>query len=173
MNTCLNCKNTTNNPKFCSRSCAATYTNRISPKRKLTRKCSKCSNIVRNYRTLLCEEHWKEYQSNKTIELENRPLLYYWSKKSLESLHISSKNAHIRALGRYKFKELLKLPCANCNYSKHVELCHIKPIKDFSETSSISEINSDSNIIQLCPNCHWEFDKGLLKIEEIIGLEPI
>ena len=47
---------------------------------------------------------------------------------------------------------------------KHVELCHIKPIHSFSETSTLGEINSENNVVQLCPNCHWEFDNGFLDI---------
>lgn len=30
---CLNCNNSTNNPKFCSRSCSASYNNKLFPKR--------------------------------------------------------------------------------------------------------------------------------------------
>ena len=31
------------------------------------------------------------------------------------------------------------------------------------EDITIKEINDSSNIVLLCPNCHWEFDRGLLK----------
>ena len=50
--------------------------------------------------------------------------------------------------------------CAKCGYDKHVELCHIKDIANFDDDSLLSEVNSRNNIIQLCPNCHWEFDNG-------------
>lgn len=59
------------------------------------------------------------------------------------------------------------MPCSNCGYSKHIQLCHIKPIKDFSDDTLLKDVNSPDNIIQLCPNCHWEFDHGLLNLKEI------
>ena len=48
--------------------------------------------------------------------------------------------------------------------SKHVELCHIKPIASFKDSALLSEVNSKNNIVQLCPNCHWELDHGILKL---------
>src|SRR5690606_31664279 len=104
------------------------------------------------------------YLENKTSNLLNKSLKEYWSKKSLEKLHSSSKNAHIRGLARTYLKHLTKKPCANCGYNKHVELCHIKPIRSFDENSKICEVNSVNNVIQLCRNCHWEFDHDFLDL---------
>ncbi|MHA1962855.1 MAG: HNH endonuclease [Candidatus Thorarchaeota archaeon] len=50
--------------------------------------------------------------------------------------------------------------CARCGYSLFVECCHIKAISSFPKTATIAEVNSPSNLIYLCPNCHWEFDNG-------------
>lgn len=57
--------------------------------------------------------------------------------------------------------------CANCGYSKHVELCHIKAITDFDKSESVWECNKPENIIFLCPNCQWELDYGDLSVEDI------
>jgi 5-methylcytosine-specific restriction endonuclease McrA len=54
--------------------------------------------------------------------------------------------------------------CQNCGYSKHVEVCHIKPIHSFSDDTLIDDINRLDNLLFLCPNCHWEFDRGLLEM---------
>lgn len=54
--------------------------------------------------------------------------------------------------------------CAICGYDKHVEIAHIKAVSDFSDETTIREINSVSNLIGLCPNHHWEYDNGLIKI---------
>lgn len=54
--------------------------------------------------------------------------------------------------------------CAICGYDKHVEVAHIKPVSGFSDEATMREINSFSNLIGLCPNHHWEFDNGLLKL---------
>ena len=44
------------------------------------------------------------------------------------------------------------------NYDKHIEIAHIKAIKDFDPDTRLSQINDVSNLLPLCPNCHWEFD---------------
>ena len=54
-----------------------------------------------------------------------------------------------------------------CNYDHHYEVCHIKPIKDFSLNSLIYEINNKDNLIHLCPNHHWEFDNNKIDISII------
>ena len=54
--------------------------------------------------------------------------------------------------------------CQNCGYSKHVEVCHLKPVSKFLPTATLAEINAFSNLIVLCPNCHWELDHELLKL---------
>lgn len=77
---------------------------------------------------------------------------------------ISNRYAKIRYHAREMYsKELIK--CEICGYDKHVEICHIKAIKNFNENCTIKEINDRNNIIGLCPNCHWEFDNGILKIK--------
>lgn len=54
--------------------------------------------------------------------------------------------------------------CAICGYTNHVEVAHIKAVADFSDDATISDINSISNLVGLCPNHHWEYDNGMLKI---------
>lgn len=163
---CLSCEKETNNPKFCSRNCAATFNNKMFPKRKTKKSCTICKEPAKSYRHSHCELHHKEYMENKFENFKNLPLKTYWNKKCLENLHRSSKNSHIRNFARSHFKHLLVKPCHNCGYNKHVELCHIKPISKFNEDSKICEVNCEENLIQLCRNCHWEFDHGLLNIKK-------
>jgi hypothetical protein len=168
MNTCKNCGNPTKNPNYCSRSCSAKSTNKAFPKRKTARKCIVCGDSVASYRNSRCPVHHNEYMLTRFDYIKELTLEEYQSKDSLKNLHPSSKNVHIRLLARTHFKDLRSKPCANCGYDKHVELCHIKPIREFSLTSKIKDINSYDNLIQLCPNCHWEFDNGLLSLPERI-----
>jgi hypothetical protein len=161
---CLSCNKETINPKFCSKSCAAKYNNRVSPKRKTKKLCIVCNSSVKSYRHSRCEKHHQEYMETRFDFIKELSLKDYWNKKSLQKLHISSKNAHIRLLARSNFKDLVNKSCASCGYNKHVELCHIKALSSFNENSKIKEINSYTNLIQLCPNCHWEFDKGLIDL---------
>lgn len=82
--------------------------------------------------------------------------------------HKSSAFSLIRARARSVVKyNGIPLICKNCGYSKHVEVCHIKPVSSFSEDTYLSIINSTDNLVVLCPNCHWEFDNGFLTIEQI------
>ena len=77
-------------------------------------------------------------------------------------------NSRIRELARvYYYQDNPHPVCANCGYSKHVELHHIKGISTFSDDTPISVINNYNNLIPLCPNCHWEADNGLLDISSI------
>ena len=162
MRKCDYCDNNTSNPRFCSRSCAAKKTNIESPKRKLTKICSKCENTIDNSRTTFCSQHLKEHNDKLKSRCPDTKLEDYWNKSSVKDKHPSWKNSHIRALNRSWNKELIKLPCANCGYKKHVELCHIKAVSEFDGSTLLSEVNSSDNVIQLCPNCHWEFDHGHL-----------
>lgn len=54
--------------------------------------------------------------------------------------------------------------CVICGYTNHIEIAHIKAVSDFDDNILISEINNPDNLIGLCPNHHWEYDNGLLKI---------
>lgn len=163
INKCKFCSKKTTNPKFCSKSCAAKENNKI-PKRKLSKKCSRCSNIVRNYRSTLCEHHYQMGLKNKKEYLLNLTLQDYTDRNCIKNLHHSSKFAHIRGLCRSWNKDKIKLPCHICGYSKHVELAHIKSLSSFPPTATLKEVNSSNNVVQLCPNCHWEFDNKLITL---------
>ena len=172
MNICLNpeCDKTTLNPKFCSVSCATIYNNRNLPrkKRKRIKQCSRkeCANIVYKSSAKLCIEH-----KDTKIEspLKEKTLKEYRNKKSVKGKHASWQNVHVRLLCRIWLKHLTKLPCKNCNYSNHVELCHIKAVNSFSEDTKLKIVNHEDNVVQLCPNCHWEFDNDYLFIEDFIN----
>lgn len=69
-------------------------------------------------------------------------------------------NIRINARKVMKDANIVK-ECKKCGYNKYVEVCHIKAISDFPATALISEVNSLSNLMYLCPNCHWELDNGI------------
>lgn len=161
INQCQNCGKETTNPKFCSRSCSVKTANKI-PKRKLSKKCSQCDDIVRHWSSTLCEQHYQYEQKNKKEYILNLKISEYTERECIKRLHPSSKFAHIRGLNRSWNKDLIELPCHVCGYTKHVELAHIKPISSFDLNATLKEVNSRSNVIQLCPNCHWEFDNRLI-----------
>lgn len=156
MNHCTLCNKETTNPKFCSRRCSASYTNKTSPKRKRTKMCIFCENITISHRHDKCKEHFDEHRAN--MSAKNKTIGEYKKMQSVVGKHPSWLYSHIRNFARYWLSHLRSLPCAKCGYDKHVELAHIKALSEFSDDARLSEVNSENNIIQLCPNCHWEFD---------------
>ncbi len=152
---CLCCGKETSNPKFCSRSCAAKVSNKLYPKRKLTRTCTICGEFTKSYRHTKCEKHWLEF---KETRYKNRTIGEYRQMMSVKGKHPSWIHAHIRQFARSWLRHMIDLPCAHCGYEKHVELAHIKSVSSFPDDTLLSVVNSPDNVIQLCPNCHWEFD---------------
>jgi hypothetical protein len=77
--------------------------------------------------------------------------------------HKYAKYSYIRYHGRRLAKSIYENKCL-CGYELHVECCHIKPISDFPPETKLKVVNDPKNLVLLCPNCHWEFDNGLLKL---------
>lgn len=142
---CLCCQKETSNPKYCSRSCAAKVSNK-TPKRKKTKVCKTCSECIFNSRTY-CSSCWDKRKTALDMTLEEA--IY-------DKHHKSSAFALIRSRARTVMKNVSS--CQNCGYSKHVEICHVRPISKFPKDTLISEINDKTNLVALCRNCHWEFD---------------
>lgn len=148
---------------FCSRSCSAKFNNKGKqhnpPKKRI---CSKCNNpffsAKENRKSKLLCSNCREKYEQYTDFLKSKTLAEYYELSSIKGKHPSWRNSHIRALNRSWNKNMVTN--CKCGYSKHVELCHIKPISSFPETATLGEINSPENIKAMCPNCHWEFDYG-------------
>lgn len=88
--------------------------------------------------------------------------------------HKYAKFAYIRYHARSLMCFDLKInTCQNCGYDKHIEVCHIKPISSYPEDTKLDDINHLSNLLALCPNCHWEFDNNLLTLSDINGADGI
>lgn len=62
------------------------------------------------------------------------------------------------------FHSSKKYECIICGYTNHIEVAHIKAVSDFDDNDTMEVINSIDNLIGLCPNHHWEYDNGILKI---------
>jgi len=162
MNLCLNCQQHTNNPKFCSKSCAAKHNNKVFPKRSTEpqNKCvicgKKCSRRKKSDKPKHC----------KSCSIQSRCVDYGNKTTKKDSVGSSSSYAskHRYEKIRQHGKRLATMfgwktdCCEKCGYDKHTELCHVKPISSFSDDTLLSEINSRKNIAFLCPNCHWELD---------------
>lgn len=148
VNNCLHCKKETKNPKYCSRSCAVLINNGKTPKRKLIKKCKICEILIQKSNTYckLCHN--------------NYVLIDYTLREVIYTKH---GNPSAYSLVRSRARNILKeTNCKLCGYDKHTEVCHIKPISSFSLDTKLSIINAPSNLIRLCPNCHWEYDNKMV-----------
>lgn len=156
---------------FCNQKCSSAHNNKgVIRNPKKTRVCNRCD---KEYQTissgedihtskLICRECASiniDYKSMAKGEYEKT--LSETAKKN------ASLNTHIRAFNNSWNKDLKSLPCQKCSYHKHVELAHIKAVRLFTKNDLLSDINSSDNLLALCPNCHWEFDNGHLKLEDI------
>ena len=139
--------------KFCSQACGAKH---ISESRRSAGACKYCDNIIAwaPVKRLICAD----CRSGNSI-----------SKKTLRELKESydkiQYHAKIRGHARQIYKFSRKpLSCLVCRYDFHVDVCHIKAVKEFDLSCIISEVNSINNLVALCKNHHWEFDHGALSL---------
>ncbi len=143
---------------FCSRSCAAKINNKKFKKRKNVKNFCACGKEIHKH-TITCLSCIKNKSKEK------------WAKETIGDKiydkHKYAKYAYIRFAAKSVAKENNMTKCKNCGYEKHVEICHIKAIHTFPKETFISKVNDISNLIALCPNCHWEFDHGDLTFDQI------
>lgn len=146
---------------FCSRSCSAKYNNTHYPKRQVEGACSECGE-----KCPANLKHCKQCKEKVLKPIKGR--LYYFNKTLDEATNSGKRAAKFSTIREYARKAMasanVERKCQNCEYDKHVEVCHIKSISEFALSVKVSEINDINNLVYLCPNCHWEFDKGMLKL---------
>lgn len=144
------CKNV-----FCSSSCAAKYNNKQHPKRSPENRCKSCGEPISTAvtyckvcygLTLIAGKQYKELTRNKNYQ----------------------RNSQVREHARKSYwRSDLTKQCLICGYDKHVDVCHVKEISAFPDDALISEINDLSNLIALCKNHHWEYDRRLMEENDL------
>jgi 5-methylcytosine-specific restriction endonuclease McrA len=151
---CPVCGRTTRNPKFCSRSCAAKLNNVLVPKRRFRGRCSVCNSPI-PLRGKYCQEH----KPNKPLD-RSQPINSVFRSRR----HPMYRLNRLREDARRQYHMACPYRCVRCGYDKHIEVCHKRPLASFPGETPISVVNSLDNLVGLCPNCHWEFDHGLLQL---------
>lgn len=164
---CLNCKEELtgkHSKKFCSRSCAATYNGSKYPKRSKEKeywpKCFTCDKKVARKSGKFCKEciENKKHYNGKPAELQTLGEVVRNEGRRSNKFDLVRKMAH-RLYGKERGR------CEKCGYEHYSEICHIKDIASFSNETLLSTINDKSNIIFLCPTCHWELHHGIFVID--------
>lgn len=150
--------------KYCSRPCASKAIgaklqkhNRVSGKKKPPRVCGMCPKELGSSNTSgLCVTC---YLARATKHRGQTTL------QELRQTHTTAEfHAKVRAWARKEYDG--PKACEVCGYDTHVDICHIRPVAAFPSGTRIDEVNRRSNLVALCRNHHWEFDHGLLAINE-------
>jgi len=146
---------------FCSTSCTAKF-NTLYNGRKLTSACKQCGKPNTSTR-IYCRSCWQKQDKAKEFAMLPLSSLRQVTGKKHYQIY-----GTIRMYSRSIYKNIHgKVNCLYCGYDKHVEICHITPIKDFPDSALVSDVNAPDNLLALCPNHHWEFDKNIITIEDI------
>lgn len=125
-------------------------------------------------RRKFCNRQCKgKYITSRTLTKEKKPKVIkepITPNKTKGELFSERKNwqsarSDIQKLARKTYISSGKpMKCFVCGYTRHVQVCHKKAVSDFDDKALIKEINDIDNLVALCPNHHWEFDKKILKL---------
>jgi hypothetical protein len=170
--------------KFCNKSCSAKYNNSKYPKRSLSKRfCKICGKLLSRYSEsgkltyrIVCDQCLPSYMANryygqgssgreKSIGENTKGELFSLKGKSRARAAIS-RHARQVYVGANR-----TLDCLVCGYKIYTEVCHIKPVHEFSDETLIKEINTIDNLMSMCPNHHKEYDWGLLDLNEVSSNE--
>ena len=128
--------------KFCSRSCAAQANNTLRQRTRKERACACCGALYRRpprSLSILCSE-CNEQRGGVRLKRD---------------ASVGAIRAHARTVMGAANR---MASCERCGYSRHVQVCHVRPVREFADDAPFREINDLGNLVALCPNCHWEFD---------------
>jgi endogenous inhibitor of DNA gyrase (YacG/DUF329 family) len=134
---------------FCSTSCAASYNNKLRPKKEKVVKIKAEKDPLKGKRDHVTKlELFGKSESGGTNWQRARSVITKHAQRIASVCHKTDS-------------------CFNCGYSKHVEVCHIQAVMSFPDSATLKEINAPDNLVGLCPNCHWEFDHGQLVLKKL------
>lgn len=138
---CINCNFETSNPKFCSRSCSASFNNKKYPKRSPENFCKICNSSISTARTY-CDLCW--HSPARSIHKVESWLSGEWR---------GGTDYGLSQVIRKYLLDKSNYSCSKCGFNtNHPD--------DGRTILEINHINGDgldhspSNIEVLCPNCH-------------------
>lgn len=141
---CLKCNEETNNPKFCSRSCAASYNGSKYPKRKRlsNANCVECKSNLPYSAKKYCS---RECQDNN----KNRPVIEDWLSGTITGL--DSLGLLRKPLKNYLIS-IRGNKCELCGWAqRNVVTGKVPIVADHIDGNW--ENNRPENIRLICPNC--------------------
>lgn len=182
MKNCLHCNQLTKNEKFCSRPCAASYNNRVQPKRAGENNCLQCNAVISTRKTwcsetckikmksdLKVKQSAEEYTCNYCLNKLPAGEFYMNSKYKCKSCTIAYMSQRKRDT-KQKLIDEAGGACARCGYAacrRALHFHHVNPNeKEFiicdRISRGISTLRDEAGkCILLCANCHFEKHDGL------------
>jgi len=161
--------------KFCNQHCSATHNNlKITENKKKIQfycHCERCGETILLSRTPAGYVQFSKFCKNCIYDKSSV------SKSTKESLisrscgYQSYRTAVRKNAAKVFDKSGTKKECIICGYDKHIQVCHIKSVSDFSGDSPVTEINRIENLVAMCPNHHWEYDNGLIDLSKFNSRE--
>lgn len=131
---------------------------KLRSKNRKRKKCI-CGEFIKKESTICMKCSAEEYKKKRDKIYESSIEDY------LQHHNKTTKNANIRRLARVFMEETkIEKKCQICGFNEYVEVCHIKPIKDFNKNDKINDVNSLKNLVYLCPNHHKLLDLGKIKL---------
>ena len=160
--------------KFCDHRCAAIHqspTRKITPRGPVLVTCGMCRSdfvFTKRYNGASKRRYCDTCAPKAMVITQGKRLVEgVLTKAALFSARCNWQSARssIRRHAAQAFAASgIPLQCLVCGYSKYVEVCHKRPVAEFPGDATLDDINRLDNLIALCPNHHWEFDDGLLKL---------
>ena len=144
---------------FCNHSCAASYNN-IGCRRHPPRPQHPC--IVCGAPTSKPKCCSKKCRDANLSKLEHTSYSWLVARDGWRSAR-----ARIQKLARSVYKRSKRSRVCRCGYALHTDIAHIRAVADFPDDTLIKVINDPDNLTALCPNCHWEYDNGLLDLTNL------
>lgn len=141
---CQQCNHETNNPKFCSRSCAVKYNNHICPKRQRNiAYCKYCNKEQSRTATKYCNNVCQR-------AMEQTKFIERWLAGN--ETGISGQYEISQHIKRYLFDKYNN-KCSQCGWSQVNQYTHRIP-QEVDHIDGNFQNNKEDNLRLLCPNCH-------------------
>ena len=147
---CFNCASETSNPKFCSRSCSVSYSNRVNPKRGLGPRSRVIGLLCMCCGTGLKKDQKKFCSTSCQMKKRSDDALTSW----LNGASISVFAARGKGPYRQFILDEQNGKCAICGISQTWNGLFLQFIMDHIDGNS--ENNSRSNLRLICPNCEMQ-----------------
>jgi hypothetical protein len=151
MNNCLQCGVNTKNPKFCSKSCSASWNNKKVPKKKKkSLKIAECLNCSKVFEYSSYYNKGKYCSNSCQVKFQRSQIIEKWKQNPKSSIRAGYK---ISSVIKNYLIEKAESCCSLCGWSEINQYTGNVPLEIHHIDGDCSN-NAEENLQVLCPNCH-------------------